>query len=132
MIIRLCFPSFQTSFIFVIKMSIPKFRACPLCNKSCFIVNKEGNPEECPICPGTSSKLGQAGWATKEEINDYFHRIAVENASQRTAKQIEIFKNSNPDISKNKIKARVRVLMNLFLEQELFKLKDKMIQDDSR
>lgn len=109
---------------------MPCYRACPNCAKMGMIwCEKTKRMIPCPICRNDSKNIGQAGWAFKETINGYYQRQAQIKAKQRTSEEIEIFKKANPDISNSKIKKQTKILLQMFMQEELEKYSSKMIHD---
>lgn len=110
---------------------MPCFRACPECEKNGVVPSQDKKHLiPCPICRKDSQLIGQAGWAFKETINSYYQKQAQTKAKQRTSVEIEIFKKANPDISNSKIKKQSKILLQMFMQEELAKYSTKIIPDN--
>lgn len=108
---------------------MPRFCRCTECNGNGVTKNKDGKTVPCDLCAKGSAEIGQTGWVKSQIINAYYKKKAETAAQERTAIQLAIFKAANLNVSNTKVKAREKLLMQMFIQQELAQFKSKMISD---
>jgi hypothetical protein len=99
--------------------TMPKFIACPICNKTGMSRTAEGKMQRCPVCINGSASIGQIGWTTATTLNAYYRHLALQKANPRIELQMQIYMISNPSASNRQVKQRRAIIENMIMTQEL-------------
>ena len=117
---------------------MPAFRACPICNKTGIIKDKQNKTVYCPVCSPSARRtynvppMLESGWTTAGAIENYLRNQARDAVAIKIADLLALYKASNPGASNSQIKKYTRSLNNNQLIIEFMKeLKAKYhLKDD--